>query len=157
MTKQFAHSSIGDRRSSIVYSTSVGKAGLYTPADYIPCNEDDAFRDEDEEEEELAPVSSNAQHEYESLLDANNARTLQREAQQGMTEDEYEARRELIDEERDLLIDNKILEDRRGSGAGGAGYGAVESSSEVMNAWEQAIEMVRESLQVIRGKHRSWE
>lgn len=140
MTKQFAHSSIGDRRSSIVYSTSVGKAGLYTPADYIPCNEDDAFRDEDEEEEVLAPVPSNAQHEYESLLDANNARTLQREAQQGMTEDEYEARRELIDEERDLLIDNKIIEDRRGSGAGGAGYGTVESSSEVMNAWEQAIE-----------------
>lgn len=144
MTKQFTHSTMGDRRSSIVYSTSVGKAGLYTPADYIPMNDDEAFRDEDEEEEEeetgLEPVPSGYQHEYQSLLDANNARTLQREAQQGMGEDESAARK-LIDEERDLLIDNKILKDHRGDSRGAeGGYGAVEGAEEVMDTWEQAID-----------------
>lgn len=118
-----------------MYSTSVGKAGLYTPADYIPSNENEVFRDEDEEEEEaeLEPVPSG--YQYQSLLDANNARTLQREAQQ----DQSEVRKKLIDEERDLLIDNKII-DNQNSRSGDSTYGAVASPSEVEGTWEQAIE-----------------
>ncbi|KAK5962363.1 uncharacterized protein PWA37_000406 [Arxiozyma heterogenica] len=53
MSKQFNYTT-SERRSSVVYSTSVGKGGLYTPADYIPEREEETvFRELQEEEEDV--------------------------------------------------------------------------------------------------------
>ncbi|QLL33450.1 hypothetical protein HG536_0E03610 [Torulaspora globosa] len=134
MTNQFTHSSMGDRRSSIVYSTSVGKAGLYTPADYIASEVNEVLGEEGEEEGEeddgsgLRNYNEHNEGEYQSLLDANNARTLQREAQQ------------LLEEERDLLVDNKLLKESRKAAGNGTRYNSVEDSAEIIDTWEQAIE-----------------
>lgn len=137
---------MGDRRSSIVYSTSVGKAGLYTPADYIASDVNEPLGEaEEEEEEEAAGERFSENHighnedEYQSLLDANNARTLQREAQQSLG-DEERANKQLLDEERDLLIDNKLLKENRKPAGSSSGYGSVEDTAEIIDTWEQAIE-----------------
>lgn len=117
MSKQFSHTT-NDRRSSIIYSTSVGKAGLFTPADYIPQeSEENLIEDEEDVNEDEAgeqrPIRGGdgaqpeREGEYHSLLDANNSRTLQQEAwQQGYGSND---RKQLLDQERDLLIDNKLL------------------------------------------------
>lgn len=146
MTNQFTHSSMGDRRSSIIYSTSVGKAGLYTPADYIASDVNELLGEEDEEEgEEEDGFGGHREHieeGYQSLLDANNARTLQREAQQSIIGEERAAK-QLIQEERDLLVDNKLLKESRRAGDG-IRYGSVEESAEIVDTWEQAIENGKE-------------
>lgn len=145
MTNQFTHTSMGDRRSSIVYSTSVGKAGLYTPADYIASDVNGPLGEEDEQGEEewngsqLRDQNEQNEDEYQSLLDANNARTLQREAQESMAGEEC-AVRELLDEERDLLVDNKLLKENKRLTGERTGYGSVENSAQIIDTWEQAIE-----------------
>lgn len=163
MTKQFTHSTM-DRRSSFVYSTSAGKAGLFTPADYISSSGADQGLQEDDEEEEgeqeqsdFGMVSSGGNSrkrskgdEYQSLLDANNSRTLQREAeQQGeanqpkpIVADTNESLPTLIEEERDLLLDNKLLQKHRSriNGEPETFYGTIESPTDIMSTWEQAIE-----------------
>ncbi|EEU05763.1 YHR032W-like protein [Saccharomyces cerevisiae JAY291] len=152
MSKQFSHTT-NDRRSSIIYSTSVGKAGLFTPADYIPQeSEENLIEGEEQEgsEEELSYTGNDdeteREGEYHSLLDANNSRTLQQEAwQQGY--DSHDRKR-LLDEERDLLIDNKLLS-QHGNGGGDIeshGHGQAigpdeeERPAEIANTWESAIE-----------------
>ncbi|QLQ81008.1 hypothetical protein HG537_0E03630 [Torulaspora globosa] len=140
MTSQFTHSSMGDRRSSIVYSTSVGKAGLYTPADYIASDVNELLGEEDEEDvEDRLSYNERNEDEYQSLLDASNARTLQREAQQSVIGEERAAK-QLLQEERDLLVDNKLLKESRRAADGGLGYNSVEDSEEIIDTWEQAIE-----------------
>lgn len=162
MTNQFTHSTI-NRRSSFVYSTSVGKAGLFTPADYISSAGADQSLQEDEEEEGeqeqrgSGTVSSRRKtrkrskgDEYQSLLDANNSRTLQREAErqgganqlQPMVTDTNESLPSLLEEERDLLLDNKLLQKRHNRPNGGPEtfYGTIESPTAIMSTWEQAIE-----------------
>lgn len=163
MTKQFTHTTL-DRRSSIVYSTSVGKGGLFTPADYIPSSVDDeAFEENDEEDEQAGGNNINRSgkvlpqrsDEYQSLLDANNSRTLQREAEASGDTNEHSPcpespahnadtlPKKLIDEERDLLIDNNLLKEQRNQGSSGSdsgGYGSVESPTDVICTWEEAIE-----------------
>ena len=152
MSKQFSHTT-NDRRSSIIYSTSVGKAGLFTPADYIPQESEENLIEGEEQEgsEEEPSYTGNADEperegEYHSLLDANNSRTLQQEAwQQGY--DSHDRKR-LLDEERDLLIDNKLLS-QHGNGGGDIeshGHGQAigpdeeERPAEIANTWESAIE-----------------
>lgn len=134
MSKQFKHTT-SERRSSIIYSNSSGKGGLFTPTDYIPMS---APLNEDLE----GPGEEDGG--YESLLHTNNSRTLQAESQMyGAVEAPgtgERARRnslpkDLIEEERDLLIDNKLLNeddvpqplpDQR-------------EEDEIMQTWEQAI------------------
>ncbi|CAI4880464.1 AFH_G0024230.mRNA.1.CDS.1 [Saccharomyces cerevisiae] len=152
MSKQFSHTT-NDRRSSIIYSTSVGKAGLFTPADYIPQeSEENLIEGEEQEGNEEEPSytgnddETEREGEYHSLLDANNSRTLQQEAwQQGY--DSHDRKR-LLDEERDLLIDNKLLS-QHGNGGGDIeshGHGQAigpdeeERPAEIANTWESAIE-----------------
>ncbi|ONH80460.1 Ethionine resistance-conferring protein 1 [Saccharomyces cerevisiae] len=152
MSKQFSHTT-NDRRSSIIYSTSVGKAGLFTPADYIPQeSEENLIEGEEQEVSEEEPSytgnddETEREGEYHSLLDANNSRTLQQEAwQQGY--DSHDRKR-LLDEERDLLIDNKLLS-QHGNGGGDIeshGHGQAigpdeeERPAEIANTWESAIE-----------------
>ncbi|CAI6461347.1 ADM_HP2_G0021600.mRNA.1.CDS.1 [Saccharomyces cerevisiae] len=152
MSKQFSHTA-NDRRSSIIYSTSVGKAGLFTPADYIPQeSEENLIEGEEQEGNEEEPSytgnddETEREGEYHSLLDANNSRTLQQEAwQQGY--DSHDRKR-LLDEERDLLIDNKLLS-QHGNGGGDIeshGHGQAigpdeeERPAEIANTWESAIE-----------------
>ncbi|CAI4503099.1 BHH_G0023640.mRNA.1.CDS.1 [Saccharomyces cerevisiae] len=152
MSKQFSHTT-NDRRSSIIYSTSVGKAGLFTPADYIPQESEENLIEGEEQEgiEEEPSYTGNddeteREGEYHSLLDANNSRTLQQEAwQQGY--DSHDRKR-LLDEERDLLIDNKLLS-QHGNGGGDIeshGHGQAigpdeeERPAEIANTWESAIE-----------------
>ncbi|CAI7146748.1 AVN_collapsed_G0023600.mRNA.1.CDS.1 [Saccharomyces cerevisiae] len=152
MSKQFSHTT-NDRRSSIIYSTSVGKAGLFTPADYIPQeSEENLIEGEEQEGSEEEPSytgnddETEREGEYHSLLDANNSRTLQQEAwQQGY--DSHDRKR-LLDEERDLLIDNKLLS-QHGNGGGdieshrhgqAIGPDEEERPAEIANTWESAIE-----------------
>lgn len=196
MTKQFLHTT-SERRSSVIYSTSVGKGGLIIPSDFIPTdsndrllNENDEY-DEHEEEEPLLQNETNYKpkkyndleagniqdYEYHSLLDANNSRTLQREAQRQSsyrsTEEDTNKKspgqelhtdnagsqrinhrrssvcKSLIDEERDLLIDNKLLDSDRFSrhnsiSAIGGSYSDEgeenDEDEEVMQVWDEAIE-----------------
>lgn len=56
MSKQFSHTT-NDRRSSIIYSTSVGKAGLFTPADYIPQESEENLIEDEEDVNETRPVN----------------------------------------------------------------------------------------------------
>ncbi|CAI4039411.1 hypothetical protein SMKI_08G0750 [Saccharomyces mikatae IFO 1815] len=150
MSKQFSHTT-NDRRSSIIYSTSVGKAGLFTPADYIPReSEENLIEDEEQEDIEEEPihvgndVEMEREGEYHSLLDANNSRTLQQESwQQGY--DSHDRKR-LLGEERDLLIDNKLLSQNGNNGGDIESHGQVfgpddgERPTEIVNVWENAIE-----------------
>lgn len=138
MPNQFKYTT-DERRSSVIYSTSVGKGGLYVPQDYIPPEATERVIDEEMERGDSSdqPLTyqslsvnrnSNAgsnkrrSDEYQSLIEANNARTLQREhnARQSITNaDGYGAisnyrknsiDKELLEEERDLLIDNHLLD-----------------------------------------------
>ncbi|QLG70524.1 hypothetical protein HG535_0A04640 [Zygotorulaspora mrakii] len=159
MTKQFTHTTM-DRRSSIVYSTSVGKGGLFTPADYIPSEIGNSALEEESDDagEGTATRKGKALHgrpeEYQSLLDANNSRTLQREAEVNGTVTEHSSSTEdgtlsaaslpkkLIDEERDLLIDNHILQGRETldtTSSAANNYGSTEPEV-VVDTWEEALE-----------------
>lgn len=139
MQNQFKYTN-NERRSSVIYSTSVGKGGLYVPQDYIPPEATDRIIDEevdstpsDENTGENAPLSYESlqihqnggnkrySDEYHSLLDANNSRTLQREHDAkrssrisgggyGTIHRRNSIDKELLDEERDLLIDNNLLD-----------------------------------------------
>ncbi|KAL3235187.1 Ethionine resistance-conferring protein 1 [Nakaseomyces bracarensis] len=201
MQNQFKYTN-NERRSSVIYSTSVGKGGLYVPQDYIPQEATDRIIDEeldsaqsDEAPDENVPLSyeslqidqnrvtsGNKRHsdEYHSLLDANNSRTLQREHDAkrssrvsaggyGSINRRNSIDRELLDEERDLLIDNNLLEvtkSRRQSRSMSVpsprdllygqqieendvlaepflGDGEIEEEEdeeEIINTWEEAIE-----------------
>lgn len=135
MARQFQHTT-HDRRSSIVYSSSAGKAGLFSPADYTSGQhalegDDGAIEDGQDDRD------SNQTYYPSSLLDANNSRTLQRESQDWRRKNRRSLPENLIEEERDLLIDNKLMNDRRHTHTY---YGSTENEeADVMDAWENAI------------------
>ncbi|CAR29748.1 hypothetical protein ZYGR_0AD04320 [Zygosaccharomyces rouxii] len=132
MHRQFQHTA-HNRRSSIVYSSSVGKAGLFSPTDYISGQNGLEGDDEAIEGGQDDGLSDHALYPS-SLLDANNSRTLQRESRKS---NRRSLPGSLIEEERDLLIDNKLLNNRRSSNAH---YGSTENEeSDVIDTWENAI------------------
>lgn len=195
MSKQFSHTTL-ERRSSLIYSASVGKAGLYVPQDYLPVEveeqcavaEEDADSGDDDARQERSaliaghgrsPGSETPQDINSLLLDANNSRSLQHESQQTYQSFDSQALRrkysrsapnihrlsntidrELLDEERDLLLDNKLLSseqlhctshhvDNENSGLQSSSRGSVKSadhspdsecSEQIITAWEEAIE-----------------
>lgn len=132
MPRQFQHTT-NNRRSSIVYSSSAGKAGLFSPADYI--SGENALEENGEAVEEIPDVESNIQALHpSSLLDANNSRTLQRESRKS---NRRSLPGSLIEEERDLLIDNKLLNSRRSPYVN---YGSTDNEDvDVIDTWENAI------------------
>ena len=147
MSHQFKHT-VSERKSSVVYSTSVGKGGLVYPNDFIAPGAEDDILDENVDvvgteaptgeptgadgvtttNAETVPINQGTDS-YHSLLDTNNSRTLQIEEQgRGKNRTSYgsihlgedgDSRRKsrssyldrsLLLEERDLLIDNNLLD-----------------------------------------------
>lgn len=136
MHRQFQHTT-RDRRSSIVYSSSVGKAGLFSPADYISWeNAMDGDENEERTVEDRASDQGSFQTPHQSLLDANNSRTLQRESQH-WGGNRRSLPQNLIDEERELLVDNKLLSEPRTQKY----YGSADDPTNVMRTWEHAIKI----------------
>lgn len=145
MSKQFKHTT-QERRSSVIYSNSNGKAGLFSPQDYIPGDKAQTFLESDLDEE--------------SLLATNNSRTLQQEygstgetdhnnrGSTGNLELRSSLPKTLIQEERDLLVDNKLYDtthehETRESTAYNSLTGntpSLEDDREVIETWEDAIE-----------------
>ncbi|SCU86735.1 LAMI_0D03400g1_1 [Lachancea mirantina] len=137
-SRQFTHTT-SERRSSVIYSNSIGKGGLFTPQDYIPAytglNGDDDKVAEDARE-------GQAPEGYESLLSTNNSRSLQAESERtygsvgGTVRDVLPPRkRSLIEEERDLLIDNKLYSEEPETESN-----EPAEEAEVVNTWEEVIE-----------------
>lgn len=168
MTKQFRHTT-SERKSSVIYSSSVGKGGLFIPTDYIPTNTVDNNDEESDYSDEMEEQRQIQQNEYESLLDANNATTLQLEGDPNLqshygatndttTDNLYStipirrlslARRDslpisLIEEERDLLIDNKLLNQKDDAQLAHPSEATQQElileSNDIITTWENAIE-----------------
>ena len=173
MSKQFNYTTT-ERRSSVVYSTSVGKGGLYTPTDYIPKEEEEAvFRELQEEEEEqeqggrddlearpLRKISNSneaSQLRNKNVSDKNNNNgTEDQSVSNSYGSISFNAmtrknsyNKGLLDEQRDLLIDNKLLDKSRRQSRGqlliDEIYNTVEqnvspSEEEIANVWEDAID-----------------
>lgn len=116
MPRQFTRTD-AERSASFVYSTSVGKTGLYIPADYIPDKRNSVIFDEDSDEnvEELAPPL--AFDEESSLLNLEDSSILQTEysghGYDTLSTHTRQRRgslsKSLVDQERELLTDNKLL------------------------------------------------
>lgn len=175
MPKQFSHTT-SERRSSIIYSTSAGKGGLFSPQDYIPPK--DVLLDLQEESSTEPCTESPRDLEASPMLSPTVLNNIDGNLSLSESQHTYDVgdsmhanygsippislhRREsynkgLIDEQRDLLIDNKLLDqDRRQSRsqvlidelyASQVGEEVAESSSEeeVVNIWKNAIENGRE-------------
>ncbi|CCF60122.1 hypothetical protein KAFR_0J00540 [Kazachstania africana CBS 2517] len=160
MSKQFVYTT-DERRSSVIYSTSAGKGGLLIPQDYIPSSSRDTVIDELSDEN--IDVETGEGPGYESLLDANNSRTLQREAEQqsyGTLENEFmeaspisrrnSVSKRLVDEERDLLIDNKLLDEETHNNQGSSSseeeqifaraHENEDEVTEVLDTWETVLD-----------------
>ncbi|CAG98761.1 MATE family efflux transporter [Kluyveromyces lactis] len=145
MSKQFKHTT-QERRSSIIYSNNNGKGGLFSPQDYISGDKTQAFIDDD--------ISEDSE---DSLFATNNSRTLQHEyGSTGRTgsSDSSEIHsalpKNLIREERDLLMDNKLYNSNHAL-HNHAAYSTNDPNSsfaptssiedqEVIETWEDAIE-----------------
>lgn len=142
MSKQFRYTT-QERRSSVIYSNSVGKGGLFSPQDYI--NEDAWDIDENVDEDSEA-----------SLLAMNNSRTLQQQYGSNLHLDEQSTTRNnslpknLILEERDLLVDNKLYDGVaphnvhiqnlvNETDTSNLPLPSIEDR-EIMDTWEEAIE-----------------
>ncbi|CAL9733587.1 ethionine resistance-conferring protein 1 [Monosporozyma servazzii] len=166
MPKQF-NNTTSKRRSSVVYSSSVGKGGLYTPADYIPSDEEEnVFRELQEDELSETPDDEEEQRDIEAngLLNTNNYQETSHlrsgiedystDANYGSTRPGEQLRsssynKSLLDEQRDLLIDNNLLDKSRRQSRGqlllDEIYSTTEqrgsiSEEEVVNVWEDAID-----------------
>ncbi|CAL9728200.1 ethionine resistance-conferring protein 1 [Monosporozyma unispora] len=166
MSKQFNYTT-SERRSSVVYSTSIGKGGLYTPADYIPTDEEEnVFRELQDEEISEYPDGEENERDLEDnpLLDTHNSHDsshLRATSEDYTTDANYGSVRPnglvrsnsynkgLLDEQRDLLIDNKLLDKSRRQPRGqlllDEIYGTTEqtvstSEEEVVNVWEDAVD-----------------
>lgn len=171
MPKHFSHT-ISERRSSVVYSTSVGKGGLFFPQDYMP--KDDSLVDL--QEETSTEQGTNASRDLEALplVLPSAVNNVDGDLSIAESQNVYDTgdsihanygsippislhRREsynkgLIDEQRDLLIDNKLLDQTRRQSrsqllldelySNQLGEPLVESSSEeeIANIWKNAIE-----------------
>ncbi|SJM87831.1 related to Ethionine resistance-conferring protein 1 [Zygosaccharomyces bailii] len=135
MHRQFQHTT-HDRRSSIVYSSSVGKAGLFSPTDYISWeNTPDGHENENDATGDAQSDEGSFQTPRQSLLDANNSRTLQRESQ-NWRGNRRSLPESLIEEERELLADNKMF---RNPSDHQNNYGSTDCPTEVMQVWENAV------------------
>lgn len=169
MTKQFNYTT-SERRSSVVYSTSVGKGGLYNPADYIPSEEEENILRELEEEDieserELDLENNPLLNSHEGLQSQNAYQDTGLESHDSDVGDSMVANygsvtpgnlvrsnsynKGLLDEQRDLLIDNKLLDKSRRQSRGQVLldelYGISEqtvstSEEEVLNVWEDAMD-----------------
>ncbi|CUS23692.1 LAQU0S11e02124g1_1 [Lachancea quebecensis] len=135
-SKQFTHTT-GERRSSVIHSSGIIKGGIFAPVDYIP-----------QEENAIGDVESDdGENRYESLLDSNNAYTLQGEgvSSYGATSDPSNSAskrsssrnsysRDLLEEERDLLLDNKLIRDD-----GPLNSVPEEEEEQIRQTWEDAL------------------
>jgi len=191
MPNQFLHTD-QEQRSSMVYSTSMGKAGLFIPADYISSDKNDTIVDETEDDEGTSssgdnlhninnhsnsndlmatdPVrltkntgemefllgdededSSNRFMHYQSINDAQETHNRNSVVEQSRHRSRTASMcKSLIDEERDLLIDNKLLSNTTGQRSRGNSivesmYGNIEPvdaevASEIMTTWNDAID-----------------
>ncbi|AAS52915.2 AER234Wp [Eremothecium gossypii ATCC 10895] len=148
MTKQFTHTA-DEQRSSVVYSNSIGKGGLFQPRDYIGAKTTTAAEDEvtnllgdlEQCNGRYVPMQAHGGHDESDLTPfgtPSHRRTLSMQ-------------QSLLEQERELLIDNKLYDARHGSDCAislvasecGSGNGALLSEQEaqnVMSAWEHAIE-----------------
>lgn len=132
MPIQFQHTT-NDRKSSIVYSSSVGKGGLFSPTDYI--SYENGVEDDGEAVDEGQEDVNTNQGRYPSLLDANNSKTLQRESRKNNRKSLPES---LIEEQRDLLIDNKLLSNNKRNSH--PNYGSTGNEEvDIIDTWENAI------------------
>lgn len=186
MPNQFVHTD-SEQRSSVIYSTSNGKGGLFFPADYIPSGANGTIVDETEDEgtssssenlrnrnQQQDPASPNARTKntdtdelqfllgdeegdahgshnmhYQSIHETqnNNVRSLSPCSQQHGRR--ASLTKSLIDEERDLLIDNKLMDDvrvrSRANSIVESMYGNAEptdlnAASEIITTWNDAID-----------------
>ncbi|AGO12574.1 AaceriAER234Wp [[Ashbya] aceris (nom. inval.)] len=148
MTKQFIHTA-DEQRSSVVYSNSIGKGGLFQPRDYIGAktataaeNElTDLMSDLEQCNGGYIPTQRNGDYDEPGSVAFGtppHRRTLSMQ-------------QSLVEQERELLIDNNLYDARRGSdcavslGASdcGSGTGALlpeQEAQNVMTTWENAIE-----------------
>ncbi|SCV05546.1 LANO_0H09868g1_1 [Lachancea nothofagi CBS 11611] len=142
-TKQFTHT-VGERRSSVIHSNGIIKGGIYNPVDYL--GQDEAAV------EDIEPLDRES-NGHDSLFDTNNSRTLQSKADrnsygaigspdfgaQDVTNPDTSRNsysRDLIEEERNLLIDNKLFDED------GQLTSVPEEQREeqIRQTWEAAIE-----------------
>lgn len=173
MTKQFLHTD-SEHRSSVIYSSSLGKAGLFIPADYIP-DTNDAISDDLEEAGSSSSSDNvhnhnrydnssgddNGNDELQFLMtDGNNDNytSTYESIQDIQPQDRQRNRRSsisksLVDEERNLLIDNKLLKDTRilsrSNSIVESMYGNIEPvdldvANEIMTTWDETIESGKE-------------
>lgn len=186
MTNQFLHTD-QEQRSSVIYSTSMGKGGLFVPADYIGSNQNDTIIDETEDDEGTSSASdhlnnnnvnnledngemdfllgndddnqNNSRYHYQSINEAQEnhrnsiaeqQHTGSRVSAQGRRSRANSMCKSLIDEERDLLIDNKLLPDTgehrsRANSIVESMYGNIEPAdidiaSDIITTWNDAID-----------------
>lgn len=162
MSKQFNYTT-SERRSSVVYSTSVGKGGLYTPADYIPEEEEEnVLRELQEEEEhvrgerdlEANPLLNTSTPNEISQLRNNTPNDNNKKNNYGSVKSNLTIRKNsyhkgLLDEQRDLLIDNKLLDQSRRQSRSQVLldeiYNSIDhdvstSEQEIVEVWEDAID-----------------
>lgn len=186
MTNQFLHTD-QEQRSSVIYSTSMGKGGLFVPADYIGSNKNDTIIDETEDDEGTSSASdhlnnnnvnnledngemdfllgndddnqNNSRYHYQSINEAQEnhrnsiaeqQHTGSRVSAQGRRSRANSMCKSLIDEERDLLIDNKLLPDTgehrsRANSIVESMYGNIEPAdidiaSDIITTWNDAID-----------------
>ncbi|EDO16372.1 hypothetical protein Kpol_1051p21 [Vanderwaltozyma polyspora DSM 70294] len=176
MSKEFTNTDVA-RTASFVYSTSVGKTGLFIPADYIPLNNgDDTLNERYEEENDSTqqnepedifdavnyPADTNfndmisnipESNEGQPLLSRNNDHAPQTIGSSSDTIEETKRRNRssacisLIDQERDLLVDNKLIPSEAEHYPPGAAstYASIENEErEVANTWNLAIQSGKE-------------
>ena len=137
-SKQFKHTT-NERRSSVIHSSSIIKGGIFTPVDYIP-QEESAAEDQDVWGDENG---------YESLLSTNNSHTLREEgrgvygATGAVNEDgtihktrrQSSYSRDLLEEERDLLLDNKLISDEGHLNS----VPEEQEEEQIRQTWEEAL------------------
>ncbi|CCD24473.1 Erc1p NDAI_0D01590 [Naumovozyma dairenensis CBS 421] len=161
MPKQFVHTT-SERRSSVIYSTSIGKGGLFVPSDYIPTESmigsEDTTDDSNQEDQHFIRQDEEEITEYQSLLPENapSASESQLQTDYGTTENEHPKRISLerrnslplLEEERELLIDNKLLNRKDDTEVlhpdNASLESIIESSNDIMNTWNNAIQSGKE-------------
>ena len=190
MPNQFVHTD-SEQRSSVIYSTSNGKGGLFFPSDYIPSDINGPIADETEDEgtssssdnlnrlnqqqggsaaagasqpkdtdemqfllgDDDADAHGSHNMHYQSIHEShhNNAPLLSPSSrpQQSFARRASMAK-SLIDEERDLLMDNKLMDSNvhvrsRANSIVESMYGNAEptdldAASEIITTWNEAID-----------------
>ncbi|SCU88030.1 LADA_0E07734g1_1 [Lachancea dasiensis] len=142
-SKQFTHSTT-ERRSSVIHSNGIIKPGFFSPVDYLTPEEatvDDIGPLEDDENRNQRGSDSELSRKS---LKSINRRSYGATGGQGAGEHQKAAHRgsrnsytrDLLEEERDLLVDNKLLTDD----AELTDVPEEEQEQRIMETWETAIE-----------------